>query len=78
MAEQNQKKMNWSNYGKWRHPNQWNKLNIKNKSSMKQKFEKVLEWIGYGFIAVVSVLVLSTAFTLLWQFSKSIYKVLSK
>ena len=46
--------------------------------NMKQKFEKVLEWIGYGFIAVVSVLVLSTAFTLLWQFGKSIYKVLSK
>ncbi len=46
--------------------------------NMKQKFEKALEWIGYGFIAIVSVLVLSTAFTLLWQFSKSIYKVLSK
>ena len=75
MAEQNQKKMNWSNYGKWRHANQWNKLKTNN---MKQKFEKALEWIGYGFIAVVSVLVLSTAFTLLWQFSKSIYKVLSK
>ena len=44
----------------------------------KKKFEKALEWIGYGFIAVVSVLVLSTAFTLLWQFGKSIYKVLSK
>ena len=67
--------MNWSNYGKWRHPKQWNKLKTNN---MKQKFEKVLEWIGYGFIAVVSVLVLSTAFTLLWQFGKSIYKVLSK
>lgn len=45
---------------------------------MKQKFEKALEWIGYGFIAVVSVLVLSTAFTLLWEGAKSIYKVLSK
>ena len=69
--------MNWSNYGKWRHPNEWNRLN-KNKSSMKQKLEKLLEWIGYGFIAVVSVLVLSTAFTLLWEGAKSIYKVLSK
>lgn len=67
--------MNWSNYGKWRHPKQWNKLKTNN---MKQKFEKALEWIGYGFIAVVSVLVLSTAFTLLWEGAKSIYKVLSK
>ena len=45
---------------------------------MKQKLEKVLEWIGYGFIAVVSVLVLSTAFTFLWESGKAIWKILIK
>lgn len=45
---------------------------------MKQKLEKWLEWIGYAFITIVTVMVLSTGFTLLWQFGKSIYKVLSK
>jgi len=53
-------------------------VNNKNIRYMKQKFEKALEWIGYAFIAIVSVLVLSTAFTILWEFCKSTYKVLSK
>jgi hypothetical protein len=45
---------------------------------MKPKLIKVLEWIGYLFIAGVSVLVLSTAFTFLWQAGKAIWKTLMK
>jgi|LakMenEpi03Aug12_release.lakeMendotaPanAssembly.Ray.scaffolds.fasta_scaffold5332429_1 hypothetical protein len=45
---------------------------------MKQKLEKALEWVGYVFIAGLSVIVLSMGFTILWQASKAIWKTLIK
>lgn len=45
---------------------------------MKQKLEKALEWIGYVFIAGVSIMVLTWGFTFFWQIGKSIWKVLVK
>lgn len=46
--------MNWSNYGKWRHPKQWYELKRKNK--MKEfiaKYQKAI--VGTGAVAVLIV-----------------------
>ena len=71
MADKN---MNWSNYGKWRHPKEWNKLKTNNMS----KKELIIESILIGIATGVAVMILSTAAVIFWNVGKAIWTTLIK